>query len=115
MTPSGSDSSTSSTAAPNGTIGGATCGSSPKSRAIPTLLLVSCKCSCTAFTLTSAGPLTYAVTCSKLRVGEFSGGAYFVTADEIRQQHAYDFANEQREAFAKRRKENAHDNHGRSC
>ena len=40
--------------------------------------------------------LTYATTCSKPRVGEFGGGAIFVTADEIKWQNAYDFVEEQR-------------------
>lgn len=43
--------------------------------------------------------LTYAATCSKPRVGEFGGGAVFVTADEIKWQNAYDFVEEQRTAF----------------
>ena len=45
--------------------------------------------------------LTYALMCSKLRVGEFSGGAYFVTAEEIRWQSGDHFVDEQRQAFAK--------------
>ena len=36
--------------------------------------------------------LTWAVSCSKPRVGEFGGGAVFVTAEEITWQDAYDFA-----------------------
>jgi hypothetical protein len=43
--------------------------------------------------------LTYATVCSKPRVGEFGGGAVFVTADEIRWQDAYDFVEQQRAAF----------------
>ena len=43
--------------------------------------------------------LTYATTCSKLRVGEFAGGAVFVTADEIRTQNAYDFIEDCTKAF----------------
>jgi hypothetical protein len=43
--------------------------------------------------------LTYATTCSKLRVGEFGGGAMFVTADEIRWQNAYDFIEQERARF----------------
>jgi hypothetical protein len=35
--------------------------------------------------------LGYANTCSKLRVGEFGGGAVFVTAEDIRWQNADDF------------------------
>ena len=46
--------------------------------------------------------LTYALTCSKLRVGEFSGGGVFVTADEIVWNNADDFVEEQREAFLRR-------------
>ena len=43
--------------------------------------------------------LTYAWTCSKLRVGEFSGGAIFVTAAEIKWQNADEFVQQQRTAF----------------
>ena len=43
--------------------------------------------------------LTYAATCSKPRVGEFSGGAVFVTATEIKQQTADDFVQQQRAAL----------------
>ena len=43
--------------------------------------------------------LTYAVTCSKLRVGEFSGGGCFVSAGEIKWQDSYRFVEEQRQAF----------------
>ena len=43
--------------------------------------------------------LSYATTCSKPRCGEFSGGAVFVTAAEIRWQSAYDFVEQQRAAF----------------
>jgi predicted transcriptional regulator len=46
--------------------------------------------------------LTYATTCSKARVGEFGGGAVFVTADQAVWQDAYDFVETQREAFLKR-------------
>jgi hypothetical protein len=45
--------------------------------------------------------LTYANTCSKLRVGEFSGGAVFVTADESFWQNSYEFIEQQRAAFQK--------------
>ena len=48
--------------------------------------------------------LTYALTCSKPRVGEFSGGACFVTADEIRWQDGYAFIKKQHQAFAKMQK-----------
>ena len=43
--------------------------------------------------------LTYANTCSKPRVGEFSGGAVFVTATEIKCQDAGDFVAQERAAF----------------
>ena len=43
--------------------------------------------------------LTYATTCSKLRVGEFGGGAVFITADTICWQNAYGFIEDQRAAF----------------
>ena len=46
--------------------------------------------------------LTYATTCSRLRVGEFGGGAVFVTADTIVWENAYDFVETEREAFLKR-------------
>jgi len=47
--------------------------------------------------------LTYATTCSKPRVGEFGGGALFVTADRTAWQNAYDFVETEREAFFKDR------------
>jgi hypothetical protein len=50
--------------------------------------------------------LTYATTCSKPRVGQFGGGAVFVTADTICCQNAYDFVEGQRASF--RRKEAVH-------
>jgi hypothetical protein len=43
--------------------------------------------------------LTYANTCSKPRVGEFGGGAVFVTATEIKQQTTDDWIQPQRAAF----------------
>ena len=43
--------------------------------------------------------LTYATTCSKLRIGEFGGGAVFVTADEIHWQNSYEFIHQERAAF----------------
>ena len=43
--------------------------------------------------------LTYATTCSKPRVGEFGGGAIFVTTDEIKWQNAHDFVDQERTAF----------------
>ncbi|MGO9115646.1 MAG: hypothetical protein ACLP9L_41090 [Thermoguttaceae bacterium] len=51
--------------------------------------------------------LTYANTCSKPRVGEFSGGAVFVTANEIKQQTADDFVQQQRAASEKPDSSNA--------
>ena len=47
--------------------------------------------------------LTYSTTCSKPRVGEFGGGAVFVTANTIRWENTYDFVEDQRAAL--RRKE----------
>jgi hypothetical protein len=44
--------------------------------------------------------LTYATTCSKPRVGEFGGGAVFVTAAEIKYENAYGFVDQQRAEFA---------------
>lgn len=43
--------------------------------------------------------LTYANSCSKPRVGEFSGGAVFVTAEEIQWQDADDWVQQQRARF----------------
>jgi hypothetical protein len=43
--------------------------------------------------------LTYAASCSKPRIGEFEGGAVFVTADAIRHQNAFGFIEEQRAKF----------------
>jgi len=43
--------------------------------------------------------LTYAATCSKPRIGEFGGGAAFVTAAEIQCQDAWDFIETQIQAF----------------
>ena len=43
--------------------------------------------------------LSYATTCSKPRLGEFGGGAVFVTADNIRWSNSYEFVEEQRNAF----------------
>jgi len=48
--------------------------------------------------------LTYATTCSKPRVGEFGGGAVFVTANTIVWQDAYEFVEQQRAAFKQNRK-----------
>jgi hypothetical protein len=46
--------------------------------------------------------LTYATTCSKLRLGEFGGGAAFVTVDDIRWNDSYDFVAEQGKALERR-------------
>jgi hypothetical protein len=46
--------------------------------------------------------LTYATTCSKPRVGEFGGGAVFVTARGISYESAYGFVERKQKAFAKR-------------
>lgn len=43
--------------------------------------------------------LTYAVTCSKPRLGAFGGGALFVTADSIEPLHAHAFIDARRAAF----------------
>jgi hypothetical protein len=43
--------------------------------------------------------LTYATTCSKPRIGEFGGGAVFVTAHEIKWQNAYEFVKQERAVF----------------
>jgi hypothetical protein len=48
--------------------------------------------------------LTYATTCSKPRIGEFGGGAVFVTADKVRWQNAYEFVEQQRAAFKQNRR-----------
>jgi hypothetical protein len=47
--------------------------------------------------------LTYATSCSKLRVGEFGGGAIFVTAVEIRLQDSGDFVEQQRAEFERQK------------
>lgn len=39
--------------------------------------------------------LTYAQTCSKMRIGEFGGGAMFITADSIESVDAYGWLEEQ--------------------
>ena len=46
--------------------------------------------------------LTYAATCSKLRLGEFAGGAVFVTAMKIESMDAYDFVSTRRAEFTDR-------------
>jgi hypothetical protein len=47
--------------------------------------------------------LSYAATCSKLRVGEFGGGAVFVTADEIHWQSSDGFIEQERTRFKARK------------
>ena len=47
--------------------------------------------------------LTWAVSCSKPRVGEFGGGAVFVTAEEISWQDAHDFAADRQLSLRPRR------------
>jgi hypothetical protein len=44
--------------------------------------------------------LTYATTCSKLRLGEFGGGAYIVTAGSVESFDATDFVSARRAASA---------------
>ena len=44
-------------------------------------------------------PLTYSETCSKPRVGEFGGGALFVTATDVKWQSAFSFIEQERRAF----------------
>jgi hypothetical protein len=51
--------------------------------------------------------LSYAVTCSKPRVGEFGGGAMFVTANEIQYFSDGDFREKSREAFEKTKQPDA--------
>jgi hypothetical protein len=46
--------------------------------------------------------LTYATTCSTLRLGEFGGGAVFVTPDEICHSDCYGFVEDKRQAFNRR-------------
>jgi hypothetical protein len=43
--------------------------------------------------------LTFAQTCSKLRVGDFGGGAVFVTADKIKWNNAFNFVEEEQRSF----------------
>jgi hypothetical protein len=47
--------------------------------------------------------LTYAATCSKPRVGEFSGGAVFVTAERIKWQDAHSYIEQERVRFERAR------------
>jgi hypothetical protein len=46
--------------------------------------------------------LAWAETCSKLRVGEFYGGAVFVTSEDIKWQSAYQFVKQERATFEAR-------------
>lgn len=48
--------------------------------------------------------MTWADTCSKMRVGEFSGGAVFVTAKRVQFMEAGNWADKQAQKFAKRKK-----------
>lgn len=48
--------------------------------------------------------LTYGTTCSKPRIGEFGGGAVFVTAESIESFEVGDFLEQQRAAFQARPK-----------
>lgn len=47
--------------------------------------------------------LIYATTCSKPRIGEFGGGAFFVTAQTVEWYTLADFIDRQRQAFDRRR------------
>ena len=47
--------------------------------------------------------LTYSRTCSKLRVGAFTGGAVFVTAEEIEWETARQFVDDRRKLFNSQR------------
>jgi hypothetical protein len=51
--------------------------------------------------------LSYATTCSKPRVGEFGGGAVFVTADDVKWQSTYIFLCGEQKAFDERRSASA--------
>ena len=74
-------------------------GSTPKKAAIRAAWPISCKSSSRSSRPDQCWSLTYATTCSKPRLGEFGGGAVFVTADNIRWNNSYDFVAEQRNAF----------------
>jgi hypothetical protein len=43
--------------------------------------------------------MTWSETCSKLRIGEFSGGAVFVTANKIEYRHASSWVEEMKNKF----------------
>lgn len=47
--------------------------------------------------------LTFADHCSKLRIGEFGGGAVFVTATEVKWQMTYGFFDEEEKKFAEQK------------
>lgn len=49
--------------------------------------------------------LTWATTCSRPQVGEFGGGAVFVTAEEIKWNNVYQFIVDEMAAFKAKRKE----------
>lgn len=49
--------------------------------------------------------LTWAATCSKMRVGEFDGGAVFVTAEYVHWMVAYDFVEKETKKFKASKKE----------
>ena len=51
--------------------------------------------------------LTYAAWCDKLRVGEFAGGALFVTAMSFEILMAGDWVDEKRESFAQQQRQQA--------
>jgi hypothetical protein len=58
-----------------------------------------------AFRPDACWSLTYAGTCSKPRVGEFGGGAVFVTATDIKYSNAWEFVEEQRKRHELRNQE----------
>jgi hypothetical protein len=51
------------------------------------------------FRTTHCFSLTYSNTCTSPRIGEFAGGAIFVTADQIREGHAYDWISRKEKEF----------------
>jgi hypothetical protein len=55
------------------------------------------------FRPTDCWSLTYATTCSKPRVGEFGGGAVFVSANRINWINSHQWAESQRARFARQR------------
>ena len=66
------------------------------------------------FRPTECWSLTWSATCTKPRVGEFGGGAVFVTAERIEQQNVWEFAGQHQEAFdaANRGHQPPEENHG---